>query len=58
MDNEFKKAVELLNSCIASLECEVTITSDEGLFADSLYYRCREYMKAYVVHRYGRSEFR
>lgn len=58
MKNEFKSALELLNSCIGSIECEVTITSDEGLYADSLYYRCREYMKAYDEHIYGLGRYR
>lgn len=58
MNNEFKDALELLNSCIGSVQCEVTITQDEGLFADSLYYRCREYMKAYDEHNYWRSGLR
>lgn len=58
MKNEFKDALELLNSCIGSIECEVTITSDEGMFADSLYYRCRAYMEAYDVHHYLRSSLR
>lgn len=58
MKNEFKDALESLNSCIGSIECEVTITSDEGLYADSLYYRCREYMKAYDEHMYGLGGYR
>lgn len=58
MKNEFKDALESLNSCIGSIECEVTITSDEALFATSLYYRCRDYMKAYDEHEYWSFKFR
>ena len=58
MTNEFKQAVELLNSCIGSVNAEVNITPDEGLYADVLYYRCKGYMKAYDEHKYWESRFR
>ena len=50
MKNEFKEAVELINSCIGSVKAEVSFTSDEGFYAYSLYFRCREYMAAYDEH--------
>lgn len=58
MQNEFKQAVEIINSCIGSVNAEVNITPDEGLYADSLYYRCKEYMKVYDDHKYWESRFR
>ena len=51
--NEFKEALEKVNSCIATIKCECSITPDEGLYADSLYYRCREYMKVYHEAQFG-----
>jgi len=58
MTNEFKQAVEVLNSCIGSVYAEVHITPDEGLYSDSLYYRCKEYIKVYDEHKYWVSRFR
>lgn len=58
MENEFKQTVEMINSCIGSVNAEVNITPDEGLYADVLYYRCKEYMKAYDNHQYWESRFR
>lgn len=58
MNNEFEEALSLLNACIGSVKCEVKITSYEGFFADCLYYRCREFMKAYDEHNYGRTDLR
>lgn len=58
MENEFKQTVELINSCIGSVNAEVNITPDEGLYADSLYYRCKEYVEAYDNHQYWESRFR
>lgn len=52
-ENEWKIALENLNSCIANIKCGCSITSDEGLLADSIYYRCKEYIKAYEYMRYG-----
>lgn len=52
MNNEFKEALEQLNSCIATIKCGCTITPDEGLFADSIYYRCKEYIKEYENAKY------
>lgn len=48
----------MINSCIGSVNAEVNITPDEGLYADSLYYRCKEYMKVYEEHKYWESRFR
>lgn len=56
--NEWKDAVENLNSCIATINCGCSISPDEGLLADSLYYRCREYMKAYDNAKYWESKNR
>lgn len=56
--NEFKQALESLNGCIATIKAECSITPDEGLYADSLYYRCREYMQAYDNAKYWESRFR
>ena len=57
-NNEFRQAVEKLNDCISNVQCGVSITSDEGLYADSLYYRCREYIKEYDEAKYWESRFR
>lgn len=54
MENEFKDAVIAINKCIGTIKCECSITPDEGLYADSLYYRCREYMQEYDKAKYGR----
>lgn len=53
MQNEFEEAVKLLNACIGSVSCGVTLSPAEDLFADSLYYRCREYMKVYWEQKFG-----
>lgn len=45
--NEWKKSLEHLNSCIATMKCGCSITPDERLYVDSIYYRCKEYIKAY-----------
>lgn len=52
-NDEWKNALEYLNSCIATMKCGCSITPDEGLLADSIYYRCKEYIKAYEEMRYG-----
>lgn len=39
--SEFKKALELLNSCIASIECGCNMTEDDRFWADSLKRRCQ-----------------
>lgn len=56
--NEFKSALEMVNSCLATINCGCSITPDEGLYADSLYYRCREYMQAYDESKYWESRYR
>lgn len=56
--SEFKEALEKLNDCIATIKCECSISPDEGLYADSLYYRCKEYMKAYDDAKYWESHYR
>ena len=58
MNNEFKDCLELLNSCISTLNCGCSITPDEGLYADSVYYRCKEYMRVYNEAKYWESRFR
>lgn len=52
MENEFKQAVEMINSCIGSVDAEVNINPVERLYAESLYYRCKEYVKVYDEHKY------
>lgn len=56
--DEFKDALEKVNGCIATINGGCSITPDEGLYADSLYYRCKEYMQAYDKAEYWRSDFR
>ena len=58
MINEFKEALEMVNSCIGTIKCGCTTTSDEWIYADSLYYRCREYMNAYDNAKYCESKNR
>lgn len=53
--SEFEETLNGLNGCIGTIKCECSITSDEGLYADSLYYRCHEYIKAYENAKYGKS---
>lgn len=52
--NEFKEALEKLNGCIGTISCGCSMTSDEGLYADSLYYRCHAYIKAYELATYSK----
>ena len=56
--SEFEIAGEMLNSCIGTIKCGCQITPDEGLDADYLYYRCRDYMKAYDEAKYWESSNR
>ena len=58
MNNEFKDCLEFLNACIATINCGCSITPDEGLYADSVYYRCKEYMRVYNEEKYWESRFR
>ena len=51
-NNEWLAALENLNGCIATIKCGCTITRDDGLIANSLYYRCKEYMKAYYEAKF------
>ena len=56
--SEFKETLEKLNGCICTIKCGCSIMPDEGLYADSIYYRCREYMKAYDEAKYWKSRYR
>lgn len=56
--SEFEETLKGLNGCIGTIKCGCSITPDEGLYADSLYYRCREYMKAYDEAKYWESRNR
>lgn len=55
-NNEFKEALEKVNCCIATIVFECSMTPDEGLYADSLYYRCREYMRVHDEAKFGESK--
>ena len=46
-DNEWVKAVQVVNSCIATLNCGCHVSEDEELYVESLYYRCRQYERVY-----------
>lgn len=46
-EQEFRQAVELINSCIATLQCGCEMTEESNFYSDSLYYRCKKYMAAY-----------
>lgn len=50
--NEWQAALENLNGCIATIKCGCIITLDESISADSLYFRCKEYLKAYEDAKY------
>lgn len=52
--NEFKDALEKINGCIGTIKCGCSISADEGLYADSLYYRCKEYMRLYNEFKFGK----
>lgn len=45
--SEFEETLKKLNGCIGTIKCGCIITPNEEFYAVSLYYRCREYMKAY-----------
>ena len=51
--NEFFETLEKLNGCIATLQAGCTLSSDEGLYADSIYYRCKQYIEAYQNAMYS-----
>ena len=50
--SEFEQTLNDLNGSIATIKAGCTITPDEGLYADSIYYRCKEYIKAYKDAKY------
>lgn len=56
--SEFEETLKGINGCIGTIKCGCRITPDEGLFADSLYCRCLEYMEAYDKVKYGESLYR
>lgn len=45
---EFRKAVELISSCEATLKCGCQISAEEEIYADILYTKCKKYMAAYA----------
>lgn len=55
--SEFEETLIGLNGCISTIKCGCSITSEDGLYAESIYYRCREYMKAYNEAKYGESRY-
>ena len=56
--SEFEETLNGLNGCIATIKAECSITPDEGLYADSIYYRCKEYIKAYDDAKYWETRWR
>lgn len=56
--SEFEETLKGLNGCIGTIKSGCSITPDEGLYADSLYYRCREYMQVYDEDKYWESRYR
>lgn len=46
-EQEFRKANELVNSCIATLQCGCEMTEESNFCCDSLYFSCKRYMTAY-----------
>lgn len=54
--SEFEQTLKGLNGCIATIKAECSITPDDGLYADSIYYRCKEYIKAYEDAKYLESK--
>lgn len=45
--NEWVKAVDLINGCIATLNCGCHVTVDEEVYAESLYYRAKQFLRVY-----------
>ena len=45
---EFRKAVELLSSCEATIKCGCQISAEEDIYADILYTKCKKYMAVYA----------
>lgn len=46
-ENEWEKAMYLVNACIATLNCGCSVLEYDELYVDSLHYRCREFERAY-----------
>lgn len=46
-EQEFRKAVELINSCIGTLQCGCNMDDVSYFYCDSLYFSCKKYMAAY-----------
>lgn len=46
-EQEFRKAVELINSCTATLQCGCNMDDVSYFYSDSLYFSCKKYMAAY-----------
>lgn len=45
---EFMTAVEIISSCEATIKCGCQISSEEEIYADFLYTKCKKYMAAYA----------
>lgn len=46
-EQEFRIAVDMINSCIATLECGCEMTEMSNFYSDTLYFRCKKFMAAY-----------
>ena len=45
---EVQKAIEMISSCEATLSCGCSISTEEELYMDILYHKCKKYMAAYA----------
>lgn len=45
--DEFKSAVTIVISCRANLTCGVSMTEEDKMQADWLYYQCKRYCEDY-----------
>lgn len=45
---EFKKAVDLVSSCEATLKCGCQMSTDEDIYAEFLYFKCKHFMTTYA----------
>lgn len=45
---EFKKAVDLVSSCEATLKCGCQTSTEEDIYADFLYLKCKHFMTTYA----------
>lgn len=45
---EVKKAIEMINCCEATLSCGCSISTEEQIYMDLLYFKCKKYMAAYA----------